>query len=60
MQLKSADFRSATALLAVASFWANFYIGAVDLQLADQDFMSAHDQVSTLAPPPRRIPVASP
>jgi hypothetical protein len=32
-QLASGEFRSATALLTVASFWANFYIGAVDLQV---------------------------
>ena len=32
-QLLSGEFLSATALLTVASFWANFYIGAVDLQV---------------------------
>jgi len=32
-QLMSEEFVSATLLLTVASFWANFYIGAVDLQV---------------------------
>jgi hypothetical protein len=33
-QLKSAPFWRVTALLVVASFWANFYIGTIDIQVA--------------------------
>ena len=32
-QLLSGEFLSATALLTIASFWANLYIGAVDLEV---------------------------
>ena len=35
-QLTSRAFFTATMLLTIASFWANFYIGAVDLQLQDE------------------------
>jgi hypothetical protein len=44
VQLKSMQFLCATSLLTISSFWANFYIGAVDLQLAAEDYMSVHNQ----------------
>ena len=44
VQILSRPFFTATMLLTVASFWANFYIGAVDLQLQDEAFMDAHQQ----------------
>ena len=43
-QLTSRAFFTATMLLTIASFWANFYIGAVDLQLQDEAFMDTHRQ----------------
>lgn len=33
-----------TAFLVVASFWANFYIGTIDLQLRDEDYLSVFKQ----------------
>jgi len=47
-QLMSEEFVSATLLLTVASFWANFYIGAVDLQLADESFLSPEEQAAAM------------
>lgn len=43
-QVKSREFAFATAFLVVASFWANFYIGTIDLQLADEGYLSVDEQ----------------
>mmetsp|Transcript_96377 Transcript_96377/g.274699 ORF Transcript_96377/g.274699 Transcript_96377/m.274699 type:complete len:508 (-) Transcript_96377:636-2159(-) len=43
-QLKSSEFIGVTAFLVVASFWANFYIGTIDLQLRDEDYLTVFKQ----------------
>jgi len=48
VQLKSMQFVCATSLLTISSFWANFYIGAVDLQLSSEHYMSKHDQAACM------------
>jgi MFS family permease len=48
VQLGSMQFFCATSLLSISSFWANFYIGAVDLQLSAEDYMSPHDQAACM------------
>ncbi len=43
-QLCSAPFLRVTAFIVVGSFWANFYIGTIDMQLADAHTLSAAKQ----------------
>jgi len=43
-QLRSAPFVRVTVFIVVASFWANFYIGSIDIQLADGHLLSSEKQ----------------
>jgi len=43
-QLRSAPFVRVTVFIVVASFWANFYIGTIDIQLADGHLLSPEKQ----------------
>lgn len=43
-QLRSAPFLRVTAFIVVGSFWANFYIGTIDIQLADAHTLTAAQQ----------------
>jgi MFS family permease len=43
-QLSSPPFMRVTTFIVVASFWANFYIGTIDIQLADAHTLSAAKQ----------------
>lgn len=41
-QLRSSAFLRVTILMVVASFWANFYIGTIDIQVMVKACMAAH------------------
>lgn len=43
-QFRSAAFMRVTTFIVVGSFWANFYIGTIDIQLADLNFLSEREQ----------------
>lgn len=43
-QLRSAPFLRVTIFIVVASFWANFYIGTIDVQLADNHMLTPAKQ----------------